>query len=1357
MTKRKITRLTKKTNNIPKAIENSLKEHATVSTTRSAATTLVPKSPTGRTLKQTAATLAAVVRSPAALDSTIVHPTVASLAGQVNPLNAVQVSNLASTVTTLVAKTPQRRNQPILSPYDTFAAHDQTTEGGTKSYENRIQNLHKLKKDLKGLEKDTSDFAKKQLKITKAENFLRKGKKTGGDYKEHELTVLDAKAAKAAKSLSDKEAKQRKAAEHHIMLANSRIIKFQSSLESLADKMKSNADKTKTLAAYKSAALNVLEEEKGKAKGIEDYLKANTGKTNPVNDNIDKQKKASAELIQHLQRAVKLNEAGFAEFEDKRRILSAMEANQEYELGNSMIQGGGSLSTSTYRGKNEDTTTSTPQDTSPYEIWLYKEAKEQYKRDNAAKGKKFNELSEEEQHKYNKQYVYANRSAKIKEYERSLSPAGKVEGYLDESGGKTFQVTGANIKFNVGSDGLLITSVEGDISELNAVVRVRRKKDNGDLSHISDMIEFKDGKIVGLHLNTEEDSTGPTKSQLNVSAIQALAIWLDRGATDSTLTPPTAIPQHSAPTVDATVTQQQAAELAQARFQEQTVKLEAAELAQARFQEQTVKLEAAELARARFQEQTVKLEAAELARARFQEQTVKLEAAELAQARFQEQTVKLGAAELARARFQEQTVKLEAAELAQARFQEQTVKLGAAELAQARLPQQSAINELSLENSRNQEQNTGQNVKKKLEERTAKSVKALHFIEERMRLNEIALQRNNKPYLQKQHDTLKQQVAIYKENSIKWTKEYEDNVEKILTSGQPQKQQQLRQQQALYNRLEKINSEQSTAINHLLAESLFQLNTLNTLESFRKNEMRLNGLVRLEEQKDLQKLQKKIDRKLNTVEPLPKSKKLEELFIQLKQSQTKLQDIESLAKYHEDKSVELCKAITVNLELASKTQGKEQLQYFREAKEQQNNLEKIQQAQEKFLLNHWHQLQLQQSGLQLVQQDAQIMQIELTPERTEELETTRTLYENQYEKIRGYDDQLYNQSLNSLNWAQLQEQQDQLEQEQDELDEQQQYLDSQQLQQQPIKSNLENTLEALSDLIEESQTEAHHSATSYLDKEYEQQQEKAKPLRQELRKQQKQLDDLRNKAEDNERLLNEQQWLFEGSSDSKERAQINEQLELLKNLVILQKEKDKLDEAGVKKPGQTHTSYMEVLEALPEKIDSLEKKLQQLAEKQQSQLDNMVAKGNVVLSALKELEAKENTFAYNLQDLSVLQDMAIPRLEEKKIPKEMEGFTSTTLSLDPAHLTTESREKRKQLQQQKAVVNTPIQPVQTQSNDHKITPDDDNSVKGKIAKYNAMIQAQALAAGSSIINISPNRIPNAHKKEVHSHKEKLKR
>ena len=368
-----------------------------------------------------------------------------------------------------------------------------------------------------------------------------------------------------------------------------------------------------------------------------------------------------------------------------------------------------------------------------------------------------------------------------------------------------------------------------------------------------------------------------------------------------------------------------------------------------------------------------------------------------------------------------------------------------------------------------------------------------------------------------------------------------------------------------------------------------------------------------------------------------------------------------------------------------------------------------------------------------------------------------------------------------MNWAQLQEQQDQLEQ--------QQYLDSQQLQQQPIKSNLENTLEALSDLIEEPQTEAHHSATSYLDKEYEQQQEKAKPLRQELRKQQKQLDDLRNKAEDNERLLNEQQWLFEGSSDSKERAQINEQLELLKNLVILQKEKDKLDEAGVKKPGQTHTSYMEVLEALPEKIDSLEKKLQQLAEKQQSQLDNMVAKGNVVLSALKELEAKENTFAYNLQNLSVLQDMAIPRLEEKKIPKEMEGSTSTTLSLDPALLTTESREKmkqwqqqkaampreweyststtlslnqenmekRKQLQQQKAVVNTPIQPVQTQSNDHKITPDDDNSVKGKIAKYNAMIQAQALAAGSSIINISPNRIPNAHKKEVHSHKEKLKR
>ena len=96
---------------------------------------------------------------------------------------------------------------------------------------------------------------------------MRKGKKTGGDYKEHELTVLDAKAAKAAKSLSDKEAKQRKAAEHHIMLANSRIIKFQSSLESLADKMKSNADKTKTLAAYKSAALNSSRRREAKSQG----------------------------------------------------------------------------------------------------------------------------------------------------------------------------------------------------------------------------------------------------------------------------------------------------------------------------------------------------------------------------------------------------------------------------------------------------------------------------------------------------------------------------------------------------------------------------------------------------------------------------------------------------------------------------------------------------------------------------------------------------------------------------------------------------------------------------------------------------------------------------------------------------------------------------------------------------------------------------------------------------------------------------------------------------------------------------------------------------------------------------------
>ena len=170
-------------------------------------------------------------------------------------------------------------------------------------------------------------------------------------------------------------------------------------------------------------------------------------------------------------------------------------------------------------------------------------------------------------------------------------------------------------------------------------------------------------------------------------------------------------------------------------------------------------------------------------------------------------------------------------------------------------------------------------------------------------------------------------------------------------------------------------------------------------------------------------------------------------------------------------------------------------------------------------------------------------------------------------------------------------------------------------------------------------------------------------------------------------------------------------------------------------------------------------------------------------------QQKAATIGMPIQPVQSQSDSHTIVTEKAAMPREMEDSTSTTLSLDPALLTTESMEKmkqwqqqkaampreredststtlslnqenmekRKQLQQQKAVVNTPIQPVQTQSNDHKITPDDDNSVKGKIAKYNAMIQAQALAAGSSIINISPNRIPNAHKKEVHSHKEKLKR
>ena len=42
------------------------------------------------------------------------------------------------------------------------------------------------------------------------------------------------------------------------------------------------------------------------------------------------------------------------------------------------------------------------------------------------------------------------------------------------------------------------------------------------------MIEFKDGKIVGFHLNTEEDPAGPTTSQLDVKAVEKLAKKLEK-------------------------------------------------------------------------------------------------------------------------------------------------------------------------------------------------------------------------------------------------------------------------------------------------------------------------------------------------------------------------------------------------------------------------------------------------------------------------------------------------------------------------------------------------------------------------------------------------------------------------------------------------------------------------------------------------------------------------------------------------------------------------------------------------------------------------------------------------------------
>ena len=479
------------------------------------ATTLSSQSPTAATFNSIsvdAASGSQPQRSTAPLASINVTDRAANPVSQVTPLDAIQVSSSAPTVQ--APKASKKLRKPILSPNDTFTAHNQTTGLTTRSYDNQIQDLNGLRADLKRLQKDSPEFIKTQLKVTKAENFLRKGRETGGDYREHELAVLDEKAAKKGSEIKDKQL----AAEHRIVLANSNLIKLHSSLDILADKMKSGTDKTKTLAAYKSATLNVLKEEERKAKGIEDYLKANPG--NKVDVNISKQQDASAKLIEHLKKADALGEAGFAEFDETLRKLSK-ESDKEYKLGTSTL--GDPFITSNKRWKEEKTTTPTPQEPSPYETWLCKEAEKKYELEN--KGKKFDELSEEEQHKYNKQYVYANSSKKIKDYDASLS-AGKVQGYSDGTG-KTFELTGgAKIKFTVGIPGGLLTpEVEGN---LNAVVRVQRKREDGTLSEISDMIEFKDGKIVGFHLNTEEDPAGPTTSQLDVKAVEKLAKKLEK-------------------------------------------------------------------------------------------------------------------------------------------------------------------------------------------------------------------------------------------------------------------------------------------------------------------------------------------------------------------------------------------------------------------------------------------------------------------------------------------------------------------------------------------------------------------------------------------------------------------------------------------------------------------------------------------------------------------------------------------------------------------------------------------------------------------------------------------------------------
>jgi hypothetical protein len=509
------------------------------------------------------------------------------------PITSQVSSSVPITMTHKIARVKPRK--PILSLDDTFIAYENSSNmGSVSNYEYQIQQLHKLKSELNSIEKNSPNFAgkrlevkKKQFEITKAENFLRKGRETGSDYRERQLAVLDAEATDL------EEDKKRKAAEYRIILANTRIDQLIISLGGFIDKIKSETEiNDKVLAKYKSTVLHILEEEKHKAKGIQDYLAANNN-TSLIDEKVIKnQREASEALIRHLQEAAVLKKDNFFEFEEKRKNLSSRETDLRYELVESIAQIEGNSSASIYHEKETERLTTAQQESSPYETWLYKEAKKEYKH---TTGKKFGELGKDQKNRYNKQYIYANRFAKVDEYEQSLPEAGKVEGYLDENG-KTFELTGAKIKFEVDSDGFLVPTIEGkDISKLNAVVHVQRKRSDGNLSHVRDMIEFKDGKIVGFHLNTEQDITGlSTTSQLNVGAIKAMAKKLN----GEILEPAIANSDISAPAVtmsteDSSFIKSHISATTNSLNQTiQTVRIPEAELARAHFPNvQTIKLQ----------------------------------------------------------------------------------------------------------------------------------------------------------------------------------------------------------------------------------------------------------------------------------------------------------------------------------------------------------------------------------------------------------------------------------------------------------------------------------------------------------------------------------------------------------------------------------------------------------------------------------------------------------------------------------------------------------------------------------------------------------------------------------------------